>query len=175
MGDETYPDEWLHRLLAETRTIAMVGASDNPSRPSYFVLKYLVSRGYRVFPVNPASAGRTILDIPVFRSLAEVPVPIDMVDIFRRGEAVELVVGEALALVPLPKIIWMQLGVRSASAATLARAAGLSVIMDRFPKIEYGRLSGEIGWSGVNSRILSAKRPQMAAQGRQRRVLMPKT
>jgi predicted CoA-binding protein len=174
MTHEHYPDELLHRLLAATRTIAMVGASDNPVRPSYFVLKYLVSRGYRVFPVNPACAGRVILDIPVVASLADVPAPIDMVDIFRRGEAAEGIVTEALALVPRPKIIWMQLGVRSPTAAALAETEGLTVIMDRCPKIEYGRLSGEIGWSGVNSRVLSAKRPQMAQHGRQRRLLAPK-
>jgi predicted CoA-binding protein len=174
-NDETYPDALLHRLLSETKTIAMVGASDNPVRPSYFVMKYLLSRGFRVFPVNLASAGRTLLDVPVVASLADVQAPIDMVDIFRRSEAVAAIVEEALALRPQPRIIWMQLGVRNETAAARAKAAGLTVVMDRCPKIEYGRLSGEIGWSGVNSRVLSAKRPRMAATGLQRRLLAPKT
>ncbi len=174
MGREAYTDQLLHRLLTETHTIAMVGASANPVRPSFFVLKYLLSRGFRVFPVNPALAGRTILDVPVFAELAAIPVAIDMVDIFRRAEEAEAIVVEVLALKPPPKLIWMQLGVRSDAAAARAEAAGITVIMDRCPKIEYGRLSGEIGWAGVNSRILSARRPLMAATGRQRRLLSPK-
>jgi predicted CoA-binding protein len=174
MGHEAYSDQLLRRLLTETTTIAMVGVSDNPIRPSYFVFKYLTSRGFRVFPVNPTLAGRTILGVPVFGALAAIPEAIDMVDIFRRAEAAEAIVSEALALESPPKLIWMQLGVRSYAAAARAEAAGLTVIMDRCPKIEYGRLSGEIGWTGVNSRILSARRPQMAATGRQRRLLSPK-
>jgi predicted CoA-binding protein len=160
-------------VLGSVRTIAMVGASANPSRPSCLVLRYLVAHGYRVFPVNPGLAGSAILGQPVHARLADVPEPIDMVDVFRNAAAAGGVVAEALALEPRPRVIWMQLGVRDEAAALRAEAAGLTVIMDRCPKIEFGRLSGEIGWSGINSRVLSAKRPRLAAGAVQRRVLRP--
>ena len=168
MTDESYPDDFIRRVLSETKTIAMVGASNNPARPSYFVLKYLMGRGYRVFAINPGLAGKDIAGAPVFASLAEVPEPIDMVDIFRNSEAAGGVVDEALRLDPPPKVIWMQLGVSNDAAAGRARARGVTVIMNRCPKIEYGRLSGEIGWTGVNSRTLSAKRPTRLGDGFQR-------
>jgi uncharacterized protein len=171
METEQYSDELISSILATVRTIAMVGASDRPQRPSYLVLKYLSSRGFTVIPVNPKLAGPDILGQKVFARLADVPQAIDMVDIFRDSAAAPQTVDEALALTQRPRIIWMQLGVVNAAAAERARAAGLTVVMNRCPKIEFGRLSGEIGWTGVNSRILSAKRPQMAPHGVQRRLL----
>lgn len=161
MSHESYSDAEIRSILDEVKTIAIVGASANPVRPSYFVLKYLVDKGYTVFAVNPGQAGKAILGRPCFATLAEVPAPVDMIDIFRASDAVPGIVDEALALDPLPKVIWMQLGVRNDAAAAKAEAAGLRVVMNRCPKIEYGRLSGEIGWTGVNSRTLSSKRPTL--------------
>jgi predicted CoA-binding protein len=161
MSHDFYPDDTINRILKSVRTIAMVGASNNNARPSYFVLKYLMSRGYRLFPINPGLAGKDISGAPVYAKLADVPEPLDMVEIFRNSAAASGIVDEALALDPLPKVIWMQLGVRNDEAAARAEAKGIEVIMNRCPKIEYGRLSGEIGWTGVNSRILSARKPQM--------------
>ena len=159
MSHDPYPDATIRAILDEVKTIAIVGASANPVRPSYFVLKYMIDKGYTVFPVNPGQAGKEILGRPCFASLKDVPGPVDMVDIFRASEAVPGIVEEALALQPLPKVIWMQLGVVHEEAALRAEQAGLQVVMNRCPKIEYGRLSGEIGWTGVNSRTISAKRP----------------
>jgi uncharacterized protein len=171
MATEQYSDALISSILATVRTIAMVGTSDRPHRPSYMVAKYLSSRGFTVIPVNPKLAGSDILAQKVYARLADVPQAIDMVDIFRDWTAAPEIVDEALALTQRPRVIWMQLGVVNEAAADRARAAGLTVIMNRCPKIEFGRLSGEIGWTGVNSRILSAKRPQMAAHGVQRRLL----
>ena len=161
MSDLGYSDVFIRGVLDGVKTVAVVGASPKDVRPSYFVVRYLISKGYEVYPVNPGHAGREILGRPVFASLADIPVPVDMVDIFRSSEAAAGIVDEALALNPRPKVIWMQLGVRNDEAAVKAEAAGLTVIMNRCPKIEYGRLSGEIGWTGVNSRTISAKRPVM--------------
>jgi predicted CoA-binding protein len=130
-------------------------------RPSFFVLKYLIAKGFTVYPVNPGQAGKEILGQRVYARLSDIPHPIDMVDIFRAPDAVPAIVDEALALDPLPKVIWMQLGVRNDGAAAKAEAAGLKVVMNRCPKIEYGKLSGEIGWNGVNSGVLSSKKPVM--------------
>ncbi|MCJ2048980.1 CoA-binding protein [Methylobacterium sp. J-070] len=168
-----YPDARIRAILNDTRTIALVGASANPARPSWIVLKYLLDRGYAVSPVNPGLAGQELLGRRVAATLAEVQAslgdqPIDMVEIFRNAAAAGALVDEALALSPLPKVIWMQLGVRDDAAAARAEARGLTVIMNRCPKIEYGRLSGEIGWAGVNSRILSARKPVLAARGFQK-------
>lgn len=168
MDHERYSDDFIRAVLAKCRTIAMVGASANENRPSYFVLKYLSTRGYRVFPVNPGLAGRTILGMTVYGALADIPEPVDMIDIFRNSEAAVAIVDEALALTPLPKVIWMQLSVSNPVAAARAEAAGLEVVMNRCPKIEYGRLSGEIGWAGVNSRAISARRPVRDTTGVQR-------
>jgi predicted CoA-binding protein len=161
MKHDSYSDDTVQRILKSVRTIAMVGASNNTARPSYFVLKYLLSRGYRLFPINPGLAGKDILGAPVYSKLADVPEPLDMVEIFRNSAAASGIVDEALALDPQPKVIWMQLGVRNDAVASRAEARGIEVIMNRCPKIEYGRLSGEIGWTGVNSGILSSRRPQM--------------
>ena len=161
MSHDSYPDDLIRSILKSTKTIAMVGASANEVRPSYFVLKYLLGRGYRMFPVNPGIAGTEILGAKVYGSLADIPEPLDMVEIFRNSEAADGIVDEALALNPLPKVIWMQLSVRNDVAAARAEARGVQVIMNRCPKIEYGRISGEIGWTGVNTRMLSSKKPAM--------------
>lgn len=171
MTHDSYPDDLIRSILRSVRTIALVGASANPARPSYIVLKYLSERGYRLFPVNPGLAGQSILGLPVFARLADIPEPLDMVEIFRNSEAAGPITDEALALDPLPKVIWMQLSVRNDAAAARAEAKGVTVVMNRCPKIEYGRLSGEIGWQGINSRILSAKKPVMSDKGIQKRSL----
>jgi uncharacterized protein len=158
MNHDSYDPAYIRAILRETKTIAMVGASANESRPSFFVLKYLATRNYTMLPINPGLAGREIAGLKVYASLAQAPGPIDMVDIFRNSEAAGAVVDEALALDPLPKIIWMQLSVRNDAAAARAEARGVKVVMNRCPKIEYGRLSGEIGWSGVNTRVLSSRK-----------------
>ena len=161
MPHDHYSDTEIAAVLGSVRTIAMVGASANTSRPSYFVLKYLVAKGYRVVPVNPGLAGQSISGQKVVGALADLDGPIDMIDIFRNSDAALAVVREAIALKAMLKlrVIWMQLGVRNDVAAAEAENAGLQVIMNRCPKIEYGRLSGEIGWTGVNSGVLTSKRP----------------
>ncbi|MHA6685318.1 CoA-binding protein [Mesorhizobium sp. A556] len=161
MNHDAYDNAYISGILTSVKTIAMVGASANDVRPSFFVLKYLLSKGFSVFPVNPGHAGKEILGRMTYARLADIPEPIDMVDIFRASAAVPGIVDEALALDPLPKVIWMQLTVRSDEAAAKAEAAGIKVVMNRCPKIEYGRLSGEIGWNGVNSGVLSSKKPIM--------------
>lgn len=158
---DSYEDEEIAEVLGKVKTVAIVGASANPVRPSFFVTKYLLDKGYRVFPVNPGHAGREILGQMTFARLADITEPVDMVDIFRGSEAVPGIVDEILTMNPLPCVIWMQLTVRHDAAARKAEAAGLKVIMNRCPKIEYGRLSGEIGWNGVNSRVISARKPVM--------------
>lgn len=158
MDHQHYSDAYLRDILDRCKSIAMVGASPNWNRPSHFAMKYLQGKGYRVIPVNPAAAGQEILGELCHANLAEVPVPIDMVDIFRNSEAAAGLVDEALALDPLPKVIWMQLGVRHDAAAARAEAAGLSVVMNRCPKIEYARLCGELAWQGLNSRTISSRR-----------------
>lgn len=157
-----YDDEAIRRILRETRTIAMVGASPKWVRPSNFVMKYLQGKGYRVIPINPGVAGQEILGEVVRPDLADLDEPIEMVDIFRASDAAAAVVDEAIALKDRLGIrsVWMQLGVRHDDAARRAEAAGLQVIMDRCIKIEYGRLCNELGWQGVNSGIISAKRPR---------------
>ena len=137
---ETYPDAEILKILRGTRTIAMVGASANPERPSYGVLHFLVEKAYRVFPVNPGHVGKTIADQPVYARLADIVEPIDLVDIFRRSEFVGPVVDAVLRLDRLPKVIWMQLGIRDDAAAARAEAAGITVVMNHCLKIEYSRL-----------------------------------
>ena len=161
MNHDAYDNAYIAGILNSVKTVAMVGASANDVRPSFFVLKYLLAKGYTVFPVNPGHAGKEILGRMTYAKLADIPEPIDMVDIFRASVAVPPIVDEALALDPLPKVIWMQLTVRNDEAAAKAEAAGIKVVMNRCPKIEYGRLSGEIGWNGVNSGVLSSKKPIM--------------
>ena len=177
MTHERYTDQYISTILDGVRTIAMVGASAITNRPSYFAMKYLLGKGYEVTPVNPTLAGKTILDRRVYAGLADVPGPIDMVDIFRNSAAARDVVREAIALKKRLgiKVIWMQLGVRNDNAAAEAEAAGLQVVMNRCPKIEYGRLSGEIGWAGVNAGTISSKRPVLGPRGVQNHVIAGKT
>jgi uncharacterized protein len=166
VNHDSYSNDYIRGILSSVKSIAMVGASANEVRPSFFVLKYLLDRGYRVHPINPGLAGKAILGRTVYGSLADVPEPIDMVDIFRNSEAAGAIVDEAMALDPKPGVIWMQLTVRNDAAAAKAEAAGLKVVMDRCPKIELGRLSSEIAWMGVNSRTISAKRAPQLKEGK---------
>jgi hypothetical protein len=172
MNHDSYSDAYINDILARHRTIAMVGASANPSRPSYFAMKYLKEKGFRVIPINPGQAGKEILGEPVCASLSEIAEPVDIVDIFRSSDAALAVTRDAIEIGA--KVVWMQLGVRNDAAARLAEDAGLQVVMNRCPKIEYGRLSGELGWAGVNSRRISAKRPVLGPKGVQHRVLASK-
>ncbi len=153
---EAYPDELLAGIYRRSRTIAMVGASPNWVRPSYFVMKYLQRKGYRVIPVNPVAAGQTILGEPVVADLRDIGEPVDVVDVFRKPDAVPGIVDAAIAIGA--KVVWMQLGVRNEAAAATAEAAGLIVIQDRCMKIEYGRLSGELAWSGINGDVITSRR-----------------
>lgn len=170
MNHDSYPDAYIKTILNEVKTIAMVGASANTVRPSYFVLKYMLSKGYDVWPINPGQAGKTILDQPVYSNLESLPHTPDMVDIFRNSAAAEKIVDDIIASKMRPKVIWMQLTVRNDSAAQRAELEGIKVVMNRCPKIEYGRLSGEIGWAGVNSRTLSSKRPALKAGFQHRKL-----
>ncbi len=157
---DAYTDGYIRSILASVRTIAMVGASPRWNRPSFFAMKSLQEKGYRVIPVNTRVAGGEILGERVYASLAEVPERIDMVDVFRSSEDAGPIVDEAIELAADKGItvIWMQLGVRDDAAAQRAEAAGLKVVMDRCPKIEYGRLHTELSWGGFNSHVISAKR-----------------
>ena len=171
MNHDNYPDSYIRGILNTVKTIAMVGVSPKHNRPSYFAFKYLTERGYRVIPVNPGYLGTEILGRKVYAKLSDIPEPVDMVDVFRASQHAAAVVDEALAMTPRPAVIWMQLGVRNDEAAAKAEAAGLKVVMNRCPKIEYGRLSSEIGWIGVNSRTLSSKRAPLLGKGVQRMSL----
>src|SRR5215217_6527797 len=153
-----YSDAQIRAILERVRTVAMVGASSNWNRPSFFVMKYLQGKGYRVIPVNPGNAGTEQLGERVYASLRDIPEKIDMVDIFRASDQVGPVVDDAIAIGA--KYVWMQLGVRNDEAAERAEEAGLEVIMNRCPKIEYGRLGGELSWSGVNSGIIRNRAPE---------------
>ncbi len=170
MNHDNYDDSYIRGILNSVKTIAMVGASSKENRPSYFAFKYLLERGYTMIPVNPGQAGGLLLGRTIYARLADIPEPVDMVDIFRASEYAMAIVQEALALKPRPKVIWMQLGVRDDAAAKLAEENGLKVVMNRCPKIEYGRLSSEISWMGVNTRTLSAKKGKLGG-GIQRMTL----
>ena len=168
MDHDNYSDTYIRGILNTVKTIAMVGVSANTSRPSYFAFKYLMERGYRMIPVNPGLAGQELLGQKVYAKLADIPLPVDMVDIFRASRYAPDIVREALALKPRPQVIWMQLGIRNDEAAQLAEGNGLKVVMNRCPKIEYGRLSSEIAWMGVNTRTITARKPQLFGRGIQR-------
>ena len=173
MNHDSYSDAYIRDILARSRTIAMVGASPTPSRPSYFAMKYLKEKGFRVIPVNPGQEGKTILGERVYAALPEIEEKVDIVDIFRSSGASLGITREAIAIGA--RVVWIQLGVRNDKAARLAEDAGLQVVMNRCPKIEYGRLSGELNWAGVNSRMISSRRPVLGPKGVQHRVLATKT
>lgn len=156
MNHDSYSDDYVRAVLKKVRVIAMVGASPNWNRPSYFAMKYLQGKGFRVIPVNPAAAGREILGEKVYASLQDIPEKVDMVDVFRASEAAGGIADQAIAIGA--KIVWMQLGVRDDAAAKRAEDAGLEVVMNRCPKIEYARLNAELGWHGINSGVISSKR-----------------
>ncbi len=160
MNHDSYPASLLRGILRRCKTIAMVGISPNWVRPSNFAMKYLQIKGYRIIPVNPARAGEEILGERVYGSLGDIPEPFPMVDIYRNAEAAGGIADEAIALAAEKgiEVVWMQLGVRNDAAAARAEAAGLTVVMNRCPKIEYGRFSGELGWSGINTGVISSRR-----------------
>lgn len=167
MDHDSYSDAYILGILDRVRSFAMVGASDNWKRPSNFAMKYLQEKGYRVLPVNPkvAKAKGKILGESVYASLAEVPAPFDMVDIFRNSEAAGAITDEAIELRAEKgiEVIWMQLGVRNDDAAQRAEAAGLQVVMNRCPKIEWSRLHTELAWSGFNTGVISSRRPRLCS------------
>jgi predicted CoA-binding protein len=162
-----YPDTLIKTILRSVKTIAMVGASANEIRPSYFAMMYLLNKGYQVIPVNPGAAGKSILGQPVYASLRDVPAPVDMVDIFREAKFAPDIARETVAEKDRlgVKILWMQLGVISEEAETIAQDAGLTVIMDRCPKIEHGRFSGEMGWLGINRKVIDNRKPLLFGKG----------
>ncbi len=155
----SYSDDQLKRILTTTRVIAVVGVSANPVRPSFYVARYLGLKGYRVVPVNPGLAGQELFGARVFGSIAEIPadIPVDMVDIFRRSDAVPAIVDEALAHLPALRTIWMQIGVTHPAAAAQAEARGIAVVQDRCPKIEYQRLFGELRMGGFATGVISSR------------------
>lgn len=155
--DEEYSDDFLRGILKRTKRIAVVGLSPNPVRPSYYVGRYLSLRGYQVIPVNAGHAGKVLFGAPVVARLEDIGAPVDMVDIFRRAEAVPGIVETALARFPDLQTIWMQVGVRHAEAAAQARARGVDVVMNRCPKIEYQRLHGELRKAGFNTGMISSR------------------
>lgn len=154
---ESYSDDFLREILRRTRVIAIVGVSLNEVRPSYYVARYLSLKGFHVIPVNPGHAGKTLFGETVRASLSEIDADVDMVDIFRRSEAVPPIVDEALEAFPGLRTIWMQIGVENPGAAEKARARGVDVIMNRCPKIEYQRLFGELRMGGFNTGVISSK------------------
>src|ERR1700746_1155778 len=165
-----YSDAQLRAILQRVKTVAMVGASSNWNRPSYFVMKYLQGKGYRVIPVNPGIAGQTLLGENAYASLRDIPEPVDMVDIFRPARDAPGIVEDAIAVGA--KVVWMQLGIRNDAAAGTAEEAGIEGIISRGPKIEFGRLGGELSGSGVNSGIIRNRPPEppIAKHGRERPI-----
>ena len=159
MNHDSYDDKYILNVLKDAKIVAMVGASANWNRPSFFAMKYLQQKGFRVIPVNPGIAGKEILGETVAASLDEIQDPIDIVDIFRNSEAAGAVTDDAIKAGA--KIVWMQLGVRNDEAAKRAEDAGLRVVMDRCPKIEFARLNGELSWHGINSHVISSKRRKL--------------
>jgi predicted CoA-binding protein len=160
MNHDSYADSYILGILRQVKSIAMVGASANWNRPSFFAMKYLQEKGYRVIPVNPGIAGQELLGETAYASLSDIPGRFDMVDIFRNSEAAPGIVDEAIGLKDAKgiQVIWMQLGVRHDAAAARAEAAGFKVVMNRCPKIEWGRLNAELSWGGFDSGVISARR-----------------
>ena len=150
-------DAELKSILTRVKRIAILGVSANPVRPSYFVARYLKLKGFTSVPVNPGLAGQDLLGERVYGSLAEVPGDVDMVDVFRRSDAVPGIVDEALARWPQLDVIWLQLGVHHDAAAAVATVRGVTVVQDRCPKIEYQRLFGELRMGGFNTGVISSK------------------
>ena len=173
MNHDHYSERYITNTLASARSIAMIGASANTNRPSYFALKYLLGKGFDVHPINPGLAGKKLLGQTVYASLEDLPGPVDIVDIFRNAEAAGTIVKQVIAMNDKlrAKVIWMQLSVRNDAAAAEAEAAGMKVVMNRCPKIEYGRLSGELNWAGVYSGTISSLRPKLSPNGFQNHVL----
>jgi len=163
----TYPDNLIKSILRSVKTIAMVGASANDIRPSYFAMMYLLNKGYNIIPVNPGMVGKEILGQKVYASLKDVPAPVDMVDIFRESQYAPEIARETVAEKDRlgVKVLWMQLGVISQEAEKIATDAGLTVVMNRCPKIEHGRFSGEIGWMGVNRKVIDNRKPLLFGRG----------
>ena len=157
--DSTYEDSYIKNILEKTKTIAMIGLSSSWQRPSYFVAKYLLDRGYKVFPVNPREAGKTILNQKVYSNLSEINENIDMIDIFRKSSDVDLIIDDVIKA--KPSTIWLQIGVINYNAEKIAKKYKINMIMNKCPKIEYGRLSGELGWAGINSGVFYNKRRLM--------------
>ncbi len=153
----TVSDTYLRTILRRTKTVALVGISANPVRPSYFVARYLTLKGMRVIGVNPGLAGQSLFGETVYADLTSIPDEVDMVDIFRRSEAVGPIVYEALARWPQLQTIWMQIGVTNQAAADAAEARGVDVVQNRCPKIEYQRLFGELRMGGFNTGVISSK------------------
>ncbi|MGF1619940.1 MAG: CoA-binding protein [Rhodomicrobiaceae bacterium] len=166
MNHDAYADVYIRGILRDYKRFAMVGASPNTVRPSYFAMKYLIGKGFRVIPVNPGHAGKQLLGETIYASLADIPEAVEVVDIFRNSDAALDITRQAIEIGA--KVVWMQLGVRNDEAARLAEEAGIKVVMNRCPKIEYGRLSGEIGWAGVNTGMLSSQRLVLGRQGFQK-------
>lgn len=154
-----YSDEYLRKVLTRTSVIACVGVSTNPIRPSYFVARYLRLKGFQMVPVNPAYAGQTLFGQTIYPDLSSIPdeFRVDLVDVFRRSEAVPPIVDEALRVLPGLLTIWMQIGVENAKAAAKAKQKGIDVIQNRCPKIEYQRLFGELRMGGFNTGVISSK------------------
>ena len=163
----TYPDTLIKSILRSVKTIAMVGASGSEIRPSYFAMMYLLNKGYKVIPINPGMAGKTILGQTVYASLKDVPAPVDMVDIFREAKYAPTIAREVVEEKDRlgVRILWMQLGVVSEEAEKIGLEAGLTVIMDRCPKIEHGRFSGEMGWLGINRKVIDNRKPLLFGKG----------
>lgn len=154
-----YSDQYLRKILDRTKVIACVGVSTNPVRPSFFVARYLGLKGFRVIPVNPVYAGQSLFGEEIYPDLSSVPLGanVDMVDVFRRSDAVPPIVDEALKVLPGLQTIWMQIGVEHAGAAAKAEAKGVDVIQNRCPKIEYQRLNSELRMGGFNTGVISSK------------------
>ena len=167
MHHDRYDDAYIRGILNTVKTIAVVGVSANTSRPSYFVFKYLLERGYRMIPVNPGLAGQPLLGRMAYATLVDVPEPVDMVDIFRESQYAPDIAREVVAEKDRlgVKVLWMQLGVISPEAEKIAQEAGLTVVMNRCPKIEHGRFSGEIGWMGVNRKVIDNRKPLLFGKG----------
>ena len=159
----TYSDKFLAEIFESVKTIAMVGASPNWVRPSHFAMKYLQRKRFRVIPVNPNVEEKSILGEKTYPNLTSIPENFEMVDIFRNSDAASSITDDAIKLAKLKgiKVVWMQLDVQNDEAASRAEKAGLKVVMNRCPKIEFARLYGELNWSGVNTNIISAKRPRL--------------